>query len=183
MDELIPGVAPHTSAPESGPLAGARRWASAPAAAPIPPVQVRQDAGPGLGSPAAPPNSGPSAPPGPVPPVAHVSTAVPTLAPSVAPPAPAPAPAAPSAYGAPAGTMAPPMPAAPTHQPVPGLAPDLRGADVGLAPENPSLMPVPEVRIAESEAAAYARISSIVIRAWAREKSSLRISSSVEIRA
>ena len=77
------------------------------------------------------------------------------------PPAhPATAPAAPSAYAAPAGTMAPPMAPAPTHQPVPGLAPDIRGADVGLAPENPSLMPIPEVRIAESEAAAYARIST-----------------------
>jgi twitching motility protein PilT len=52
------------------------------------------------------------------------------------------------------------MAPAPTHQPVPGLAPDLRGADVGLAPENPSLMPIPEVRIAESESTAYARIST-----------------------
>ena len=52
------------------------------------------------------------------------------------------------------------MAPAPTHQPVPGLAPDVRGADVGLAPENPSLMPTPEVRIAESAASAYSRIST-----------------------
>ncbi len=57
--------------------------------------------------------------------------------------------------------MAPPMPPpAPTHQPVPGLAPDLRGADVGLAPEAPGMAPVPELRIAESESAAYARMST-----------------------
>ena len=78
----------------------------------------------------------------------------PPSAPPGAPPAP------PSGYAAPAGTLAPPMAPAPTHQPVPGLAPDLRGADVGLAPENPGLMPIPEVRIAESESAAYSRIST-----------------------
>ena len=47
----------------------------------------------------------------------------------------------------------------PTSQ-FPGLAPDVRGADVGLAPENPSLMPIPEVRISESESAAYTRLST-----------------------
>ncbi len=62
----------------------------------------------------------------------------------------------------PTGTAAlpaapPAAPPAPTHQPVPGLAPDLHGADVGLVPDAPGTGPAPELRVAESESAAYAR--------------------------
>ena len=63
----------------------------------------------------------------------------------------------PAAHRSPA---APTPPSVPTHQPVPGLAPDLHGPDVGLVPDAPGLGPAPEVRIAESEAAAYSRRST-----------------------
>lgn len=51
-------------------------------------------------------------------------------------------------------------PPAPTHQPVPALAPDVHGADVGLAPEAPSAVPAPQVRRSESSSQAYARRST-----------------------
>ena len=117
-----------------------------------------------VGCPQPRPPAAPAAPSSSADPDRRPQAVAPTPAPPMAygpPPAhPAAPPAPPSAYAAPAGTMAPPMAPAPTHQPVPGLAPDLRGADVGLAPENPGLMPIPEVRIAESESAAYSRIST-----------------------
>ncbi|MGB7981520.1 MAG: type IV pilus twitching motility protein PilT, partial [Candidatus Nanopelagicales bacterium] len=60
----------------------------------------------------------------------------------------------------PAAHRGPPAPPAPTHQPVPGLAPDLHGPDVGLVPDAPGRGPAPEVRIAASEAGAYTRRST-----------------------
>ncbi len=169
MDELTPGVAPHQEAP---PAPGApeteQRWASAP----VPPAPP---AGPVGGSaPPAPPGGIPTvaagvAPPGASPTMTFAEAMSRAEAPPAAP-APGPAPpqhrrpcphrAASTGYAAPTGSPPPPMPPAPTHQPVPGLAPDVRGADVGLAPEAPGMAPIPEVRIAESEATAYARIST-----------------------
>jgi twitching motility protein PilT len=93
-----------------------------------------------------PPTPGPSAP------VAPTATVAPTASIATAPPA---------AHGSPIAPPAPPSaPQRPTHQPVPGLAPDTHGADVGLAPDPVGTLPAVEVRIAESSPTDYARIST-----------------------
>ncbi len=91
-------------------------------------------------------------------PSAPMPTAPMPAAPMPTAAAPTPAAAMPLAAPMPGGpaptTTAPP---APTHQPVPALAPDLHGADVGLVPDAPGVGPAPELRIAESASAAYSR--------------------------
>ena len=71
-----------------------------------------------------------------------------------------PAPSAPVAHGGAMASSGPTRRAYPTHQPAPDLAPDLHGADVGLAPDPVGVRPAVEVRIAESAPTDYARIST-----------------------
>ena len=141
MDELIPGVAPQASGPQSGPLAGDLRVDGGPGSCQTLSAdrcarRGRRAAPRSLARPTGLARSGPGGAgverdPRPGAPTSHRPCRPPPSAYGPPPTQPPTAPTAPTAYGAPAGTMAPPMPAAPTHQPVPGLAPDLRGADAG----------------------------------------------------
>ncbi len=82
--------------------------------------------------------------------------AAPPRAPAAPPRAPAAPPRAPAAHS---GQPAPGAPS-PTHAPVPALAPDVHGADVGIEPDVPGYGPTPEVRTSEAVAAAYTRATT-----------------------